>query len=66
MYKPVKVPEKVHEKLKSLIVKDKVMPRRIDLQEGDGILFLTPGQIIKTRDSNLEVKISIILCFSRK
>ena len=43
MYKPVKVhvPEKVHEKLKSLIVKDKVMPIKINLQDGDDILLLT-------------------------
>ena len=68
MYKPVKVhvPEKVHEKLKSLIVKDKVMPIKINLQEGDDILLLTPGQIIKIRDAKIEGKQSIILRFSRK
>ena len=40
MYQPVKVhvPENVHEKLKSLIVKDKVMPVKIDLENyGDDI-----------------------------
>ena len=68
MYKPVKVhvPEKVHEKLKSLIVKDKVMLIKINLQEGDDILLLTPGQIIKIRDAKIEGKQSIILRFSRK
>ena len=68
MYKPVKVhvPKKVHEKLKSLIVKDKVMPIKINLQDGDDILLLTPGQIIKIRDAKIEGKQSIILRFSRK
>ena len=49
MYKPVKVhvPEKVHEKLKSLVVQDKVIPVKIDIMDGDDILLLTPGQIIK-------------------
>ena len=49
MYRPVKVhvPEKVHEKLKSLVAQDKVMPVKISLEEGDDTLLLTPGQIIK-------------------
>ena len=35
MYKPVKVhiPEKVHEKLKSLVAQDKVIPVKIELKE---------------------------------
>ena len=34
MYQPVKVhvPKKVHEKLKNLVVKDKIMPVKIDLE----------------------------------
>ena len=54
MYQPVKVhvPENVHEKLKSLIVKDKVMPVKIDLENyGDDTLLLTPGQIIKMENA---------------
>ena len=69
MYQPVKVhvPENVHEKLKSLIVKDKVMPVKIDLENyGDDTLLLTPGQIIKMRNAKMEGKKSIILRFSRK
>ena len=68
MYKPVKVhvPEKVHEKLKSLIVKDKIIPVKIDLREGNDILLLTPGQIIKIQNAKIEGKKAIILRFSRK
>ena len=68
MYKPVKVhvPEKVHEKLKSLIGKDKILPVKIDLREGNDILLLTPGQIIKIQNAKIEGKKAIILRFSRK
>ena len=49
MYQAVKVhvPGKFHEKLKSLIVKDQGIPVKVSLQEGDDLLLLTPGQIIK-------------------
>ena len=68
MYKPVKVhvPQKVHDKLKSLIAQDKAIPIKVDLQEGEDILLLTPGQIIKMRNAKNESKKSIILRFSRK
>ena len=68
MYQAVKVhvPEKVHEKLKSLIAQNKVMPVKIDLQEGNDILLLTPGQIIKIQNTKFWGKKSIILGFSRK
>ena len=68
MYKPVKVhvPQKVHDKLKSLIAQDKAIPIKVDLQEGEDILLLTPGQIIKIRNARNEGKKSIILRFSRK
>ena len=68
MYKPVKVhvPQKVHEKLKSLIAQDRAIPIKVDLQEGDDILLLTPGQLIKMRTAKNEGKKSIILRFSRK
>ena len=68
MYKPVKVhvPQKVHDKLKSLIAQDKAIPIKVDLQEGEDILLLTPGQIIKIRNAKNEGKKSIILRFSRK
>ena len=68
MYKPVKVhvPQKVHDKLKSLIAQDKAIPIKVDFQEGEDILLLTPGQIIKIRNAKNEGKKSIILRFSRK
>ena len=68
MYKAVKVhvPESVHEKLKNFIVLDKGMPVKIDLQEGNDILLLTPGQIIKIQNARNLGKKSIILRFSRK
>ena len=68
MYQPVKVhvPQKVHEKIKSLIAQDRGMPVKVDLQEGDDILLLTPGQLIKMRNAKNEGKKSIILRFSRK
>ena len=68
MYKAVKVhvPESVHEKLKNFIVLDKGMPVKIDLQEGNDILLLTPGQIIKIQNARNLGKKSIILRFSRR
>ena len=68
MYRPVKVhvPEKVHEKLKSLVAQDKIIPVKIDLEEGDDVLLLTPGQIIKMENAKRAGKRSIIFRFSRK
>ena len=68
MYQAVKVnvPEKIHQKLKDLITKDRAIPIKIDLQEGDDLLLLTPGQIIKMRNAKNEGKKTIILRFSRK
>ena len=62
MYKPVKVhvPEKVHERLKSLVAQDKVMPVKIELKEGDDTLLLTPGQIIKMENAKNAGKKSVI------
>ena len=48
MYRPVKVhvPENTHEKLKSRLAQDKMIPVKIDLMnENDHVLLLTPGQI---------------------
>ena len=68
MYRPVKVhiPEKVHEKLKALLVQDKAMPVKIDLIDGDDILLLTPGQIIKMEYAKKLGRKSMTLRFSRK
>ena len=68
MYTPVKVhvPEKVHEKLKAMVVLDKVMPVTVDLADGEDVLLLTEGQIIKLRNARNEGKKSIIFRFSRK
>ena len=68
MYKPVKVhiPKNVHEKLKLLVVQDKGMPVKIDLIDGDNVLLLTPGQIIKMGNAKSEGKKSVIFRFSRK
>ena len=68
MYRPVKVhvPEKVHEKLKSLVAQDKVMPVKISLEEGDDTLLLTPGQIIKMESAKQAGKKTVIFRFSRR
>ena len=68
MYQAVKVhvPDKFHEKLKSLIAKDQGIPVKVNLQEGDDLLLLTPGQIIKMRNAKNEGKKTIILRFSRQ
>ena len=68
MYRPVKVhiPEKVHEKLKTLFVQDKAMPVKIDLIDGDDILLLTPGQVIKMEYARKLGKKSMTLRFSRR
>ena len=47
----VYVPENVHEKLKSLVAQDKVIPVKIKLKEGNDTLLLTPGQIIKMENA---------------
>ena len=68
MYRPVKVhiPEKVHEKLKTLSVQDKAMPVKIDLIDGDDILLLTPGQVVKMEYARKLGKKSMTLRFSRR
>ena len=64
----VNVPEHTHEKLKSWIAQDKVMPIKIDLGDDgdDHLLLLTPGQIIKMENAKRAGKKSIIFRFSRK
>ena len=68
MYKPVKVhiPEKMHERLKSLVAQDKVIPVKIELKEGEDTLLLTPGQIIKMENAKNAGKKSVIFRFSRR
>ena len=68
MYRPVKVhiPENVKEKLKLLVSQDKAMPVKIGLKEGDDLLLLTPGQIIKMENAKNAGKKSIIFRFSRR
>ena len=68
MYRPVKVhvPEKVHEKLKSLVVQDKATPVKINLIDGNDILLLTPGQIIKMENAKNAGKKTITFRFSRR
>ena len=68
MYQAVRVnvPEKVHQKLKNLITQDRAIPIKVNLQEGNDLLLLTPGQIIKMRNAKNEGKKAIILRFSRK
>ena len=68
MYQAVKVhvPEKFHEKLKSLIAKDQGIPVKVNLQEGDDLLLLTPGQIIKMRDARNKGKKTMTFRFSPK
>ena len=68
MYRPVKVhiPESVHEKLKSLIAQDKKIPVKISLADGDDILLLTAGQIIKMANAKRNGDKSVIFRFSRK
>ena len=62
MYEAVRVrvyiPEETHEKLSSLVVKDKVMPVKIDLNNYcKDILLLTTGWIIKMRNAKWKGKI---------
>ena len=68
MYKAVKVhiPQELHEKLKSLVAQDKVMPVKIDLRGGDDIILLTPGQIIKMEQAKNNGKKSTIFRVSRR
>jgi len=62
----VHVPRNIHEKLKSLVAQDKIMPVKIDLMDGDDVLLLTPGQIIKMENAKNVGKKSIIFRFSRR
>ena len=68
MYTAVKtaVPEKWHEKLKTLIMKDKILPIKVSLEAGDDTLLLTKGQIIKMNEAKKTGKKDILLRFSRK
>ena len=68
MYRPVKVhiPSPLHEKMKSLVAQDKTVPIKIDLIEGNDLLLLTPGQIIKMQNAKNVGKKSISFRFSRK
>ena len=68
MYSPVKVhiPENVHEKLKSLVVHDTMMPVKIDLVAGDDVLLLTPGQITSMGNAKRRGKKSVTFRFSRR
>ena len=53
--------------LKILITQDRAIPIKVDLQEGDHLLLLTPGQIIKNaKCKKMKEKKAIILRFSRK
>ena len=68
MYTAVKtvVPEDWHEKLKGLIVRDKILPIKLTLEDGNDTLLLTKGQIIKMDDAKKAGKKNILLRFSRK
>ena len=68
MYRPVKVyvPEKVYKKLKLLVAQDKVIPLKINLEEGDDVLLLTPGKIIKMENAKQAGKKTVIFRFSRR
>ena len=68
MYQAVKtcVPVKVHRQLRDMVTKDKAMTVKIQLVEGDDVLLLTPGQIIKFENAKNEGKKEISLRFSRK
>lgn len=69
MYTPrkVHVPEEFHEKIKSMVTRDKPMNIKIDLlREGDDTLLLTPGQLIKIERAISSGKKAILLRFSRK
>ena len=59
MYQAVKlhVPKKVHEKLKSLIAKDQGIPVKINLQEGDDLLLLTPVSLRRTNKMKMYNKV---------
>lgn len=68
MYQAVKthVPEKVHQRLQDMVTKDKAVSVKIQLVDGNDILLLTPGQIIKFENAKNEGKKEISLRFSRK
>ena len=68
MYTTVKtvVPENWHEKLKTLITKDKILPIKLVLNDGNDTLLLTKGQIIKMDEAKRAGKKNILLRFSRK
>ena len=69
-YTPIKtkVPENWHTKIKTLITEDRrVIPVRVNLgEEGEDVLLLTKGQLIKMEDARKSGKKHIVLRFSRK
>ena len=69
-YTPIKtkVPENWHTKIKTLITEDRrVIPVRVNLEgEGEDVLLLTKGQLIKMEDAKKSGKKHIVLRFSRK
>ena len=68
MYQAVKtcVPAKVHQRLRDMLSKDKAVTVKIRLVDGDDLLLLTPGQIVKFKNAKNEGKKEISLRFSRK
>ena len=69
MYKPTRIdiPEKVREKLKNYVIKDKPFSIKVNLEkEGDDTLLLTRAQIAKIERSRLVGKKSVSVRLSRK
>ena len=69
MYSQLKVhvPERYHKKVKAAVTKDHPLSIKIDLtQDGEQVILLTPGQLLKiTRAVNAGKKV-LTLCMSRK
>lgn len=69
MYTPVKlhVPEKFHQRIKNAITRNRPLSIRIDLSaEGDDIMLLTTGQVMKIHRAITEGKKNLTLRLSRK
>ena len=69
MYSQVKVnvPEKFHQRIKNAMTRDRPLAVKLDLRnEGDAIVLLTPGQMIKIHRAVAAGKTSISLRFSKK
>ena len=63
----VKVPDNWHGKLQKLMTEDRRMiPIRVNLEEGNDILLLTKGQMIKMEDARKAGKKHVLLRFSRR